>query len=95
MRTGLRGADSPGQGKIQGSLQNPTRRGDFFGHLQSMLARVLEGVVELPTAIMATVNVSTIKDYSGSPNKCRHSSAAAIGVNAAHIGKERLAKCAL
>lgn len=38
--------------------------GERFGHVQSMLARVLEAVVELPTAIMMSANASTINPNS-------------------------------
>jgi len=40
------------------------KAGKRFGHVQSMLARVLEAVVELPTAIMMTANASTINPNS-------------------------------
>ena len=40
------------------------KAGERFGHVQSMLVRVLEAVVELPTAIMMTANASTINPNS-------------------------------
>ena len=40
------------------------KAGKRFGHVQSMLARVLEAVVELPTAIMMTATASTVNPNS-------------------------------